>query len=41
MAYNLREINQAVRSDPRGFVAESDAAFQKKIAGGLAAGAVK
>ena len=29
--YSLREINQAVRTDPEGFVAESDAAFEKKI----------
>ena len=31
MAYQLSEINQAVRSDPKGFVEESDAAFEKKI----------
>ena len=31
MAYELHAINQAVRSDPKGFVEESDAAFQKKI----------
>ena len=31
MAYQLSEINQAVRSDPKGFVEESDAAFQRKI----------
>ena len=33
MAYNLSDINRAVRSDPRGFVEESDAAFNKKIRG--------
>ena len=29
--YSLKEINQAVRTDPKAFVEESDAAFQKKI----------
>ena len=31
MAYSLKEINEAVRSDPRGFVEECDAAYNKKI----------
>ena len=31
MAYLLSDINQALRTDPEGFVAESDAAFNKKI----------
>ena len=31
MAYVLSEINQAVRSDPRAFVEEGDAAYAKKI----------
>ena len=31
MAYYLKEINDAVRSDPQGFVQESDAAYNKKI----------
>ena len=31
MPYRLQEINDAVRTDPRGFVEESDAAFAKKI----------
>ena len=31
MAYALSKINDAVRSDPRGFVEESDAAYSKKI----------
>ena len=31
MAYFLKEINDAVRSDPQGFVQESDAAYDKKI----------
>ena len=31
MAYSLAQINAAVRSDPRGFVQESDAAYNKKI----------
>ena len=31
MAYSLAQINAAVRSDPRGFVQESDAAYHKKI----------
>ena len=31
MSYNLSDINRAVCSDPKGFVEESDAAFQKKI----------
>ena len=31
MAYSLTKINDAVRSDPKGFVAECDADFNKKI----------
>ncbi len=31
MAYSLAQINAAVRSDPQGFVQESDAAYDKKI----------
>ncbi|MBD5160487.1 MAG: nucleoside kinase [Oscillibacter sp.] len=31
MAYSLSKINDAVRSDPQGFVQESDAAYEKKI----------
>jgi len=31
MAYSLSRINDAVRSDPQGFVQESDAAYDKKI----------
>ena len=31
MAYSLSKINDAVRSDPQGFVEESDAAYNKKI----------
>lgn len=31
MAYLLSKINDAVRSDPQGFVQESDAAYDKKI----------
>ena len=31
MAYFLKEINDAVRSDPQGFVQESDALYAKKI----------
>ena len=31
MAYSLAQINAAVHSDPRGFVQESDAAYDKKI----------
>ena len=31
MAYSLKEINEAVRSDPKGFVEECDAAYNKKI----------
>ena len=31
MAYSLKEINEAVRSDPKGFVEECDAAYRKKI----------
>ncbi|MDE6931116.1 MAG: adenylyl-sulfate kinase [Oscillospiraceae bacterium] len=31
MAYSLAQINAAVRSDPRGFVQKSDAAYDKKI----------
>ena len=31
MAYSLSKINEAVRSDPLGFVQESDAAYERKI----------
>lgn len=31
MAYSLKEINEAIRSDPKGFVEECDAAYNKKI----------
>ena len=31
MAYSLKEINEAVRSDPKGFVEECDAAYNRKI----------
>lgn len=31
MAYSLSKINDAIRSDPQGFVQESDAAYDKKI----------
>ena len=31
MAYSLSKINDAVRSDPEGFVQESDAAYNRKI----------
>lgn len=31
MAYSLSQINDAVRSDPRGFAQECDAAYNKKI----------
>ncbi len=31
MAYNLTQVNEAVRSDPAGFAAECDAAYQKKV----------
>lgn len=31
MAYSLKEINEAVHSDPKGFVEECDAAYNKKI----------
>lgn len=31
MSYQLKEINDAIRTDPRGFVEECDAAFNKKI----------
>ena len=31
MAYSLKEINDAVRTDPKGFVEECDAAYNKKI----------
>ena len=31
MAYSLKEINDAVRSDPKGFAEECDAAFAKKV----------
>ncbi|MBR2895539.1 MAG: nucleoside kinase [Oscillospiraceae bacterium] len=31
MAYSLKEINEAVRSDPKGFVEECDVAYNRKI----------
>lgn len=31
MAYDLRTINAAIRSDPKGFLEECDAAYQRKI----------
>ena len=31
MAYSLKAINDAVRSDPKGFAEECDAAFAKKL----------
>ena len=31
MAYSLKEINDAVRSDPKGFAEECDAGFAKKV----------
>ena len=31
MAYSLKEINEAVRRDPKGFAEECDAAFAKKV----------
>ncbi len=31
MAYSIAQINEAVRSDPQGFVQECDAAYNKKI----------
>jgi len=31
MAISLKQINEAIRSDPQGFVEESDAEFQKKV----------
>jgi uridine kinase len=31
MSYTLKRINEAVRSDPKGFVEEADAEFQKKV----------
>lgn len=31
MAYSLKEINDAIRSDPKGFVEECDAAYNRKI----------
>ena len=31
MAYSLKEINDAIRTDPKGFVEECDAAYNKKI----------
>lgn len=31
MAYSLKQMNEAIHSDPKGFVEESDAAFQKKV----------
>ena len=34
MPYSLEEINEAVRSDPKGFAERSNAAFQKKSPSG-------
>ena len=31
MAYSLKELNDAVRRDPKGFAEECDAAFAKKV----------
>ena len=31
MSYSRKEINEAVRGDPKGFVEESDAAYNRKI----------
>ncbi len=31
MAYSLKQINEAIRSDPKGYVEECDAAYNKKI----------
>ena len=31
MAYSLKEINDAVRSDPKGFAEACDAAFAEKV----------
>ena len=31
MAYSLAQLNDAVRTDPQGFVQECDAAYNKKI----------
>ena len=31
MAYQLREINDAIRSDPAAFLAECDAAYQRRV----------
>jgi len=31
MAYSLKQINEAIRSDPKGFAEECDAAFAKKV----------
>ena len=31
MAYSLKQLNEAIRSDPQAFVDECDAAFHKKV----------
>ena len=31
MPYSLTQLNEAIRSDPRAFVEECDAAFAKKV----------
>ena len=31
MAYQLAQINQAIRSDPKGFLEECDAEYQRKV----------
>ena len=32
MAYQLKEINDRIRSDPKAFLAECDAAYDQKVA---------
>ena len=31
MSYSLKQINEAIRSDPKGFVEEADRNFQRKV----------
>ena len=31
MAYSLKQLNDAIRSDPAAYAAECDAAFAKKV----------
>ena len=33
MAYSLKQLNDAIRSDPAAYAAECDAAFAKKVEG--------